>query len=166
MPDVVVTVPKELWLGWILEGDAAGASVASGEEWAYYIGGAPPVVRPGDRVYVVAHGRLRGYAPLVRLSRSPLALVRRAGAVPVTISGEPIVGFRGWRYRWWALDDERPFPDWRTTDVPKPGPRSRSCDVYQRLALLDGQLPAEGLTSTSVVPAKNWRRSALFGGAA
>lgn len=123
MADVVVTVPKNLWLGWIQEGDRVG-DPESGTEWGFFLGagGGIPDIRPGERVYVVAHGLLRGYAPLTRLQRYPLALGRQGGAVAVTIR-EPIQGFRGWRYRWWDHEDERPFPDWRTQGVPMPGPR-------------------------------------------
>ena len=113
--DVVVTVPQ--WLGldaWIAEGDPAGAPW-SGTEWAFYLGGAAPRMQPGDRVYVVCKGKLRGYAPLVRIGRTPrgCSLVRRGGAVAVTIP-EYIRGFRGFRYRWWDRAIEQPFTDWRT----------------------------------------------------
>jgi len=132
MPDVVVTVPKNFeYAGlvgieaWIREGDAAG-DPWSGEEWHFYLGGPRPQVKPGDRVYVVCNGKLRGYAPLVRLEDyrgyvnengeyigGGYALVRHGGAVAVTID-EPIRGFRGFRYRWWKYEQERPFPDWKT----------------------------------------------------
>lgn len=113
MADVVVTVPQNIWEDWIAEGDAAGEP-ASGEEWGYYMGGAKPPVQPGDRVYIVACGALRGYAPLTRLVRyeGRWVLCREAGAVAVTIP-EPIKGFRGWRRRWWKREDEVPFPEWR-----------------------------------------------------
>ena len=115
--DVVVTVPLSFgWDVWVGEGDAAGESW-SGEEWHFYLGGHPPDMRPGDRVYVVHAGKLRGYAPLVRIERNGpgrFAFVRHGGAVAVTIP-EPIRGFRGWRYRWWDRADETPFPDWRTS---------------------------------------------------
>ena len=70
------------------------------------------------RCYVVAHRRLRGWAPLVALELTPVrrdlvALIRRGGARAVTIE-RPIVGFRGWRYRWWERTAEVPFPGWRT----------------------------------------------------
>ena len=120
MADVVVTVPKALWQTWIDEGDAVGEPY-SGELWSFYLYGARPKIRRGERVYVVAHGRLRGYAPLsyVEDEGPPggrFALVRRGGAVAVTID-EPIRGFRGWRERWWDRDAERPFPIWRTEGV-------------------------------------------------
>jgi hypothetical protein len=44
----------------------------------------------------------------MRLQRRELQ--RRGGAVTLD---EPIRGFRGWRYRWWSLESERPFPGWR-----------------------------------------------------
>jgi hypothetical protein len=109
-----VTVP--LWFGldtWIWEGDPAGTPW-SGTEWDFYLGGGAPVMEPGDRVYVVYGGKLRGYAPLVRIGLRPrgCSLVRHGGAVAVTIP-EHIRGFRGFRYRWWDRAIEQPFPAWR-----------------------------------------------------
>ena len=115
MSDVVVTVPKSFGLDrWIAEGDAAGEPW-TGEEWAFYLGGAVPRIEPGERVYVVFGGKLRGYSPLIRVVRRDhgCALVRGGGAVAVTID-MPIIGFRGFRYRSWDRTDERPFPGWRT----------------------------------------------------
>jgi len=114
--DVVVTVPLSFGLdSWITEGDAAG-DPDSGQLWAFSVGGSRPDLVPGDRVYVVCSGRLRGYAPLVRLDwdirRRRGELIRGGGAVAVTVDFR-IPGFRGWRYRWWPRDQERPFPDWR-----------------------------------------------------
>ena len=130
MTDVVVTVPMRFWDHWLAEGDLPG------NEWtkrwyAFSIGGMRPDINPGERVYVVAFGRLRGYAPLVRLD-SHMAerkdppwrgdhlltydLVRGGDAVALTIP-EPIIGFRGWRYRWWLTTREIPFPEWRTENV-------------------------------------------------
>lgn len=113
MSDVVVTVPKTFGLDhWIKEGDPAG-SLWSGLEWGFYLGGPVPDVRPGERVYIVFNGKLRGYAPLIRLERTSrgFALVRGGGAVACTID-RPIIGFRGFRYRTWDRADERPFPGW------------------------------------------------------
>tara|TARA_Y100000310_G_C20236853_1_gene602774 strand:- start:259 stop:612 length:354 start_codon:yes stop_codon:yes gene_type:complete len=116
MSDVVVTVPKRFGLAeWIAEGDAAGEPW-SGEMWDFYIGGARPSIQPGERVYVVYNGALRGYAPLIRLDWYGYragSLIRGGGAVAVTV-GQYIRGFRGWRYRWWNRASERPFPDWQT----------------------------------------------------
>lgn len=142
MPDVVVTVPKYFeYAGlvgieaWIKEGDPAGAKW-SGIEWSFTLGGHPPNIVKGERVYIVHNNKLRGYAPLIRVDEfddeddlagwfgdlpecppkrriGGYALVRGGGAVAVTID-EPIKGFRSFRYRWWHRQLERPFPDWQT----------------------------------------------------
>lgn len=114
MSDVLVTCPKAAWNSWIAEGDLPGDD-ETGDEYAFYLGGPRPTIEPGERVYVCAHGKLRGYAPLTRIidTGSGFALCRRGGAVACTID-RPITGFRGWRYRDWQRDDEMPFPDWRT----------------------------------------------------
>ena len=118
MSDVVVTVPKGIWEDWIAEGDAVGEP-ATGEEWGFYTSGGSPKIVPGERVYVVAHGLLRGYAPLTRLVVEGRRIVfcRRGGAVAVTVPWH-IQGFRGWRYRDWKREDEIAFPTWRTENVP------------------------------------------------
>jgi len=113
--DVVVTVPKSEWKNWIAEGDLPG-DPWSGIEYHFYLGGVHPRISIGERVYIVAHGKLRGYAPLVRVWRSSygrFALIRCGGAVAVTIV-TPLPGFRGFRYRFWDRAEEVPFPDWRT----------------------------------------------------
>lgn len=112
--DVVVTVPK--WFGlkqWIEEGDPAG-SKWSGQLWDFYCGGGKPKIAKGERVYIVCEGRLRGYAPLVRLdwNGSRGSFVRAGNAVAVTLK-EPTRGFQGWRYRWWKYEDEIPFLNWQ-----------------------------------------------------
>ena len=125
MPDVVVTVPQNFrWdasphtglLAWADEGGLPGEEDCA--DYMYSTGGMKPDISPGERVYIVCEGRLRGYAPLVRLEFFPrnggwgnIWLERAGGAVAVTIE-RPITGFRGWRYRWWARSDERPFPEW------------------------------------------------------
>jgi hypothetical protein len=112
--DVVVTVPKRLWSAWIDEGDLPGEE-ESGCEYAFYLGGPRPEIHAGERVYVVAHGKVRGYAPLVRFEYgigTRYALIRSGSAVACTIP-DPVTGFRGWRYRWWNRVDEVPFPDWQ-----------------------------------------------------
>ena len=116
--DVVVTVPKALWEGWLIEGDAAGET-PTGTEWGFHIGGwNKPKIAPGERVYVVAHGRLRGYAPLTRLviQGPKISFCREGGAIAVTIAA-PIKGFQGWRNRWWDRAIEVPFPAWKTEGV-------------------------------------------------
>lgn len=115
--DVVVTVPKNTWDAWIAEGDAAGDTLVTGHEWVFFVSTIPVRTVPGDRVYVVSHGKLRGYSLLTRTRwcewANKWALCRGAGAVAVT-TPEPIKGFQGWRYRWWNRDAEVPFPEWRT----------------------------------------------------
>jgi hypothetical protein len=120
MSDVVVTVPKRFgWQNWLDEGDLPGDE-PTGEEWHFYLGGYEPRIQPGERVYIVHNGALRGYAPLAFID--PLdcdgrfSLVRFGGAVAVTIP-EKIGGFRGWRYRWWDRAIERPFPDWQNPNA-------------------------------------------------
>ena len=118
MTDLVGTCPKSFWQEWIEEGDAAG-DLETGEEWAWYTRheSMARLIKPGDRFYVVAHGRLRGWAPVTCIIRPPWQVeewqICRAGdAVACTID-EPIPGFRGLRKRWWLREAERPFPDWK-----------------------------------------------------
>ncbi len=121
--DLVGTCPKDFWLEWIAEGDAAG-DAATGQEWGWYTG--HHLIRsivPGDRFYVVAHGMLRGYATVTLVRRG--CIVRRGGAVACTID-EPIPGFRGLRERWWSRGIERPFPEWRTAGAAIPKRRVRA----------------------------------------
>lgn len=117
MSDVVVTVPKSFGLqAWIEEGQLPGEPWDGAEEYHFYLGGPRPAMKPGERVYIVYNGKLRGYAPLVRIDdydNRGYGLVRRGGAVAVTIL-EPIIGFRGFKYRFWNRDIEVPFPDWMT----------------------------------------------------
>ncbi len=120
MSDVVVTVPMGMWDEWIMEGDVPGSTAPSplepGDAWTFYISPLRlPKIAPGERVYIVAHGKLRGYAALTQLFHDidGAALCREGGAVAVTIN-TPIRGFQGWRYRWWDRSMERPFPEWRT----------------------------------------------------
>ena len=116
MSDVVVTVPKALWADWIAEGDLPGEEAAYQSH--FWLSGGLPEIAPGERVYIVAHGKLRGFAPLVaieqrcRLRPSVGCLIREGDAEAVTIE-QPIRGFQGFRYRWWDRSEERPFPDWQ-----------------------------------------------------
>lgn len=119
--DVVVTVPKSQWRDWLAEGDLPGEDAQYlSHFWVTQLPSKLDEQR--DRVYVVAHGRVRGYAPLVgeewecELRPDRHCLLRRGGAVAVTIP-EKVRGFQGWRYRWWDRDDEVPFPNWMTEDV-------------------------------------------------
>lgn len=136
MSDIVVTIPKGRWEAWLAEGCLPGERCPKRVRYFVRTAGRPRI-KPGERVYIVAHGRLRGFAPLTDLTDhlygwSSLRdeedivdkwkdehregfhwyLVRRGGAVAVTIRDE-IPGFQGFRYRWWHRDEEHPFIDWR-----------------------------------------------------
>jgi hypothetical protein len=120
MADLVGTCPKGFWPEWIAEGDPAGTP-ESGTEWGWWTGHSYiRLIRPGDRFYVVAHGRLRGYAPVTRVHLAPDGrggeIFRQGRAVAVTIDAA-VPGFRGLRRRWWPREIERPFPDWQTAGV-------------------------------------------------
>lgn len=118
MTDLVGTCPKDFWEEWIVEGDPAGEP-ETGTEWGWYTRSrSAQLILPGDRFYVVAWGRLRGWAPVTRLQDSgdSFIICRRGHAVACTIE-KPIPGFRGLEKRWWSRDDERPFPDWKTAGV-------------------------------------------------
>ena len=107
-----------------------------------------PSIEPGERVYIVAYGRVRGYAPLVRIeykknwgSTPPVwwwpyakwALVRSGGAVACTIP-MPVRGIPGWRYRFWQREDEQLFQDWQTVGVVNSPIKSATPPLHQRLA--------------------------------
>lgn len=113
MSDVVVTVPRDQWFHWLAEGDLVGQPW-TGAEWGFHLTGPRPRIVPGERVYVVCLGRLRGYAPLVSIAVGAYgySLIRRGDAVAVTVDFR-IPGFRGWRARWWDRADEHPFPAWK-----------------------------------------------------
>ena len=109
--DLVGTCPKTFWKEWLAEGDLAGEPW-SGIDWGWYTRSPlRRLIKPGDRFYVVAHGKLRGYAPVAAVTSG--SIIRRSSAVAVTIA-EPIPGFRGLRRRWWNYKEEVPFPDWKT----------------------------------------------------
>jgi len=113
--DLVGTCPKDFYTAWIAEGDAAG-DPETGENWHWFTRDRKaPSIQPGDRFYVVAHGKLRGWAPVIRVDAfrdGSWGIVRRGGAVASTIP-QPIPGFRGLRVRWWKREEETPFADWR-----------------------------------------------------
>lgn len=127
MSDVVVTVPMGLWETWLDEGDLAYSQQGdipapwSGKfDYGFNLYGRQPKIELGERVYIVAHGKLRGYSPLVEIEQHSTrfggsgrgyALVRRGDPVAVSIA-DPIRGFQGWRYRFWRREDEIAFPDW------------------------------------------------------
>ena len=111
MVDLVATCPKGFWAEWLAEGDAVGEP-ESGEEWGWYTAQYSMARRigTGDRFYIVAHGKLRGWAPVTRVQAG--CICRRGNAVACTID-EPVPGFRGLKVRWWDRGEEKPFPNWR-----------------------------------------------------
>lgn len=119
MPDLVGTCPKDFWPEWIAEGDSAGEPY-TGEEWGWYTQHSlAATIKPGDRFYVVAHGKLRGWAPVTRVQgpedssdRSGWIICRRGDAIACTVPFA-IPGFRGLRARWWDRNTEQPFENWR-----------------------------------------------------
>lgn len=36
----------------------------------------------------------------------------------MTSETHAVIGFQGWRRRWWQRENEIPFPDWKTKGVP------------------------------------------------
>lgn len=130
--DIVVTVPMRLWPRWLAEGDLPGDPASEGGIWDFSMGTVlPNEAGAGSRVYVVSHGYLRGYAPMVRIEAHHDApggsFVREGGAAACTLL-EPVhdgwmpkrvPGFRGWRYRWWEIKDEAPFTNWMTFGLPE-----------------------------------------------
>lgn len=126
MPDLVGTCPKDFWREWIAEGDPAG-SPETGEEWGWWTQHSlAATIRPGERFYVVAWGRLRGFALVTRVFKEGPSWVicRKGGAVACTIP-RAIPGFRGLEKRWWSRDEEHPFPDWQTLGVETAKPARR-----------------------------------------
>jgi len=121
MSDLVVTVPKDFWPDWIAEGDAVG-ELPTGTEWSFYVGARKPSIRHGERLYIVACGRLRGYAPVTRVALArpgQWAICRQGGAVACTIDQE-IRDFQGFRQPWWSRSHEMPFAGWQIAGVPIP----------------------------------------------
>ena len=119
--DIVATVPEQEWEDWLAEGDCAG-DVPSGKEhgWKTDLRFLPDV-EPGDRLYIVSHHRVRGFARVLRVDRTPDengegTIWRGSGAAAVTIP-EAVRGFGGIRHRWWDPSDETYFPKWRTEGV-------------------------------------------------
>lgn len=120
MADLVVTVPKDFWFEWIDEGDAAGET-PTGTEWGFWLGWTKPPIEPGEKLYIVAWGMLRGYSPVTRVAKDDAGrwvVCREGDAIACTVPGMRIEGFRGYRKVWWPPSSERPFEDWRTAGIP------------------------------------------------
>lgn len=116
MADLVGTIPKTFFAEWIAEGDCAGDPY-TGEEWGWYTHSPLAAkIELGDRFYVVAHGKLRGWAPVTRIqhgfSNGGWVICRGGDAVACTVPFA-IPGFQGLRRVFWKREDEIAFPDWR-----------------------------------------------------
>lgn len=114
--DVVACVPRHVWPHWLEEGGTPEAPDPS-TVYGFGVPSAPKLLRAGDRLYIACAGRIRGYAPVLwiqsRIDSRAVDLIRDGkSAVAVTIA-ERVPPFRGFRYRWWTRDQERPFPEWR-----------------------------------------------------
>ena len=116
--DLVATCPKGFWKEWMAEGDCAGDTSTQDTAYAWQTRHRlAEKIREGDRFYVVAHGKLRGYAVVCEVvsphSDELIYIYRDGGAVAVTLP-ITIKGFQGLRRRWWSRSIEQPFPGWRT----------------------------------------------------
>lgn len=116
MTDVVVTVPRGMWDVWLAEGDLPGHPWSQMRSHFWIPPQTLPDIKRGERVYIVAHGKLRGYAPLVAVEpmcamRADRACLMRYGDAAAVTIAQPIRGFQGWRYRFWDRSVERPFPE-------------------------------------------------------
>jgi hypothetical protein len=121
--DIVVTIPRERWREWLAEGDLAGEPW-SGRGHAYRVYGGKPPCRPGDRCYIVSNGLLRGWAPILHVTkaagrRGTWEVIRGGDAVACTVALY-IPGFRGWRKPWWPRECEKDFPLWRDARADNP----------------------------------------------
>lgn len=130
--DVMVTVPAKIWPRWLAEGDLPGDPPEESGMWDFSFGGSGPrEAGPGSRLYVVAHGYLRGYAEITSVlgpqGGTGGSFVRGGGAVACTLreptTGQPgqvgqpgaplpIDGFRGWRYATFPRDAVTPWEGW------------------------------------------------------
>lgn len=141
-PDLVVTVPRDRWAEWLREGDLAG-DPPSGKDHNFTLWLDPsdqPPPTNARRLYIVGQGALRGFAPVVdvmpkmigrKVGKQGWQIVRRGGAVACTIDGR-IAGFPGFKFRWWDLEAERPFANWKSGDG-RPGSTGQTvADVMGR----------------------------------
>jgi hypothetical protein len=105
--DIVVTVTAKLWLNWLCEGDLPGDPILESGTWEFATSRPPKEWKPGQRVYVVAHGYLRGYGELLHAADN--YLTRFGPGVACTVldqdTPKPIRGFQGWRYATWRRDE-------------------------------------------------------------
>lgn len=135
--DVLVTVKEEDWDRWLEDGDLAG-DPWSGQEHGITVMGHPKIEH-GERVYILAGGIVRGYAPLIRAEvlwlrgKWRTTLFRGGGAramtpmcvYPTTCDCMPkwqaphpkrIVDHHPFQYRSWKYTEEWALIDWK--DMP------------------------------------------------
>ncbi len=151
--DVMVTVPATFWPRWLAEGDLPGDPPEESGLWDFSFGGnGPREAGPGSRLYVVAHGYLRGYAEITAVlgpqAGTGGSFVRGGGAVACTLRepplapgrlGEPrpVESFRGWRYATFPRDAVTPWEDWATFGV-----APREAALVRRVLAARAQGPA------------------------
>jgi hypothetical protein len=134
MTDIVVPVKR--WTDWLAMGDLAG-QLWSGREHALSLHCLPDI-EPGERVYILHAGIVRGYAPLIRIEQGFHAgrlltyLIRGGGARAMTPMCSMPNGCRCkdsiwmapharhfgaigvFQYRDWDYRDEWLLGDWKT----------------------------------------------------
>lgn len=143
--DILINIPPHRWADWLAEGDLAGA-VWSGREHMLEIL-MQPTIEPGERVYIMQGGIVRGWAPLLRMERTysmgrwMTQIIRGGGAQAVTAMclwpdlclcpilwrgpHPKILTVRVMAYRSWDRIDEWRFPDWQTYDWTQSVPRRK-----------------------------------------
>lgn len=119
--DLVVCLPVALFHDWYDEGGTP--DWADDNEYTWEIGSQPPgsIQTNHSRLSIVCAGVLRGFAPIRRVEQVAgrrWALIRDGRSAEAVTIPEQIKSFRGWRYRWWDHEDERPFDEWAWEAVP------------------------------------------------
>jgi len=128
MSDVVVTIPRAGWPGFISHSIAAHCP----RTYDFY-GERPPLIE-GDWLFFLAHRRIRCAIAVYRVvPMGPLTRALGAFRPAVTIA-ERVDGFPGWRRAWFTMRELVEFPEWQTKGVWLPPSHS---------ALAHGKSPSE-----------------------
>ena len=112
MTDIVVTVSRRHWQSWLQGG------CEPGRLRSFHVFGDKPPCCFGDRLYVLAHNRIR--CRLIVDDVQPLRggwMMFARFEQGMTVRGATIRGFKGWQRRWWRDADEIDFPEWRTAGL-------------------------------------------------
>lgn len=111
MTDLVVTIPRERWTGFITHSTGANCS----RSYDFY-GERPPLVE-GDWLFFLSHRRIRAAIAVHRVM--PMGPITRAvGAFkPAITVAESRQGFKGWQRAWFSMRDVVEFSEWRTKGV-------------------------------------------------